>query len=175
MLRNRFFWIAAIVGLILDRLAKLWVVKTMTLILPPDPPDTIIVIPGILHWVYVVNEGAAFGILAGSPLLRWLSLFASVGLMAWAWFGRRMLRWEQWGYGFVLSGALGNGIDRFVLGHVVDFIKVPFVYVPFPNPFPNFVWIQFPIFNLADIFINVGIVCLLIGIYRTPDTPKNPD
>lgn len=170
MLKNRYFWIAGIAGLILDRLTKLIVVKTMVLTIPPQD---IPFIPGILHWVYVINEGAAFGILSGSPLLRWLSLLASVGLMAWAWFGKRMLRWEQVGYGLILSGALGNGIDRFVLGHVVDFIKVPFVYVPYANPFPRFVWIQFPIFNLADVFINLGIICLLIGIYRTPDPQKH--
>lgn len=168
MLKNRFFWIAAIVGLVLDRLTKLWVVKSMVLSIPPD---TIPIIPNVLHFVYVINDGAAFGILSGSPVLRWLSLVASVALMAWAWFGRRLPRWEQWGYGFVLSGALGNGIDRFVLGHVVDFIKVPFVYVPYP--FPRFEWIQFPVFNLADVFINVGIICLLIGIYRTPEPRKD--
>ncbi|MBD2080534.1 signal peptidase II [Leptolyngbya sp. FACHB-17] len=172
MLKNRFFWIVAIAGLIIDRLTKLIVVRTMALTIPPQD---IPVIPGILHWVYVINDGAAFGILSGSPILRWLSLLASVALMAWAWFGRRMLRWEQIGYGLILSGALGNGIDRFVLGHVVDFIKVPFVYVPYPNPFPRFIWIQFPIFNFADIFINVGIICLLIGIYRTPDPQKHPN
>lgn len=165
MQKNRFFWIAAILGLVIDRVTKLWVVKTMAL------GQTIVVIPNLLHFVYVINPGAAFGIFSGSPFLRWLSLIASVALMAWAWFGRRFPRWEQWGYGFILSGALGNGIDRFVLGHVVDFIKVPFVYVPYPNPFPQFEWIQFPIFNIADICINVGIVCLLIGVYRTPEPP----
>lgn len=169
MLKNRFFWIAAILGLIIDRLTKLWVVKSMLL------HQTISVIPGVLDFVYVINPGAAFGIFAGSPFLRWLSLIASVALMAWAWFGRRFPRWEQWGYGFILSGALGNGIDRFVLGHVVDFIKVPFVYVPYPNPFPNFVWVQFPVFNFADIFINVGIICLLISVYRTPVPPQPKD
>lgn len=169
MLKNRFFWIAALIGLILDRVTKFWVVKTMVL------SQIIPVIPGVLHFVYVINPGAAFGIFSGSPLLPWLSLIASVALMAWAWFGQRFPRWEQWGYGFILSGALGNGIDRFVLGHVVDFIKVPFVYIPFPNPFPRFEWTQFPVFNLADVFINVGIICLLISVYRTPAPPQRKD
>jgi signal peptidase II len=78
MLKNRFFWLAAIVGLILDRLTKLWVVKTMTLL------QTIPVIPGVFHWTYVVNKGAAFSLFQGSIWLRWLSLAVSIGLMALA-------------------------------------------------------------------------------------------
>jgi signal peptidase II len=148
MLKNRFFWIAAIVGLLLDRLTKLWVVKTMTLY------QSIPLISGVFHFTYVVNKGAAFSLFQGSLWLRWLSLGVSLGLMALAWFGPRLIRWEQLGYGFILSGALGNGIDRFVLGHVVDFL--------------DFRLINFPVFNLADVFINVGIVCLLIATFRKP-------
>jgi signal peptidase II len=152
MLKNRFFWLAAIVGLILDRLTKLWVVKTMTLL------QTIPVIPGVFHWTYVVNKGAAFSLFQGSIWLRWLSLAVSIGLMALAWFGPRFPRWEQFGYGFILSGALGNGIDRFVLGHVIDFL--------------DFRLINFPVFNLADVFINVGIVCLVIATFIKPNSEK---
>ena len=60
-------------------------------------------------------------------------------------------RWEQAGYGFILSGALGNGIDRFFNGEVVDFL--------------DFRLIRFPIFNVADICINIGIACLLIAAF----------
>ncbi|PSB20180.1 lipoprotein signal peptidase [Phormidesmis priestleyi ULC007] len=150
MFKNRFFWLAAIVGLILDRFTKLWVVKTMTL------GQTIPLLPGVFHITYVINQGAAFSLFQGSVWLRWLSLAVSVGLMALAWFGPRFERWEQLGYGFILSGALGNGIDRFVLGHVVDFIDVRLI--------------NFAVFNLADAFINVGIFCLLVAAFR-----KAPD
>jgi signal peptidase II len=148
MLKNRFFWLAAIVGLILDRLTKLWVVKTMLL------SQSIPLLPGVFHITYVVNKGAAFSLFQGSVWLRWLSLAVSLGLMAMAWFGPRFERWEQLGYGFILSGALGNGIDRFVLGHVIDFLDVRLI--------------NFPVFNLADAFINVGIFCLLVAAFRKP-------
>jgi len=59
---------------------------------------------------------------------------------------------EQMGYGLIL-GALGNGIDRFVAASVVDFL--------------DFQLIHFPVFNLADVFINIGIVCLLIASFQT--------
>jgi len=96
--------------------------------------------------------------------LRWLSLAVSLGLMAAAWFGPRFDRWEQMGYGLILGGALGNGIDRFLAGHVVDFL--------------DFRLIQFPIFNLADVSINLGILCLLISSFfyaRNPPRGRPSD
>ena len=71
--------------------------------------------------------------------------------MAWAWWGEKMRLTEQLGYGFILSGALGNGLDRFLFGYVVDFL--------------DFRLINFPVFNLADVFINVGIIFLLISSF----------
>jgi signal peptidase II len=65
--------------------------------------------------------------------------------------------WEQLGYGLILAGAVGNGIDRlFFGGSVVDFIDLRII--------------NFAIFNWADISINIGIACLLIHnfIDRTP-------
>ena len=88
--------------------------------------------------------------------MRWLSLAVSLGLMAFAIFGPRFNLWEQIGYGLILGGALGNGIDRFVSGKVVDFL--------------DFRLIQFPVFNLADVFINIGIICLLIASFQHQPT-----
>jgi signal peptidase II len=150
---NRFFWLSALMGLVLDRLTKFWVVYTFPLTMPPASWP---VIPGVFHFTYVVNTGAAFSLFhQGVGWLRWLSLGVSVGLLLMAWFGPKLGRWEQAGYGFILSGALGNGIDRFVLGQVVDFLDVRFIQ------FPS----QFPIFNLADVFINVGIGCLVLSMF----------
>lgn len=154
--KNRFFWLAALFSLVADRLTKVWVVTTFDLTVPPD---TVPLIPGIFHFTYVTNTGAAFSLFKeGGEWLRWLSLSVSVGLMILAWFGPSLSRWEQSGYGFILGGALGNGIDRFIAGRVVDFL--------------DFRWIQFPVFNLADVFINVGIVCLLIATFWQAPVPE---
>lgn len=59
---------------------------------------------------------------------------------------------EQWGYGFILAGALGNGIDRFLFGYVVDFL--------------DFRLIKFPVFNVADVSINLGIIFLLLSSFQ---------
>jgi signal peptidase II len=154
--KNRFFWVSACIGLVLDRLTKFLVVYTFQLTIPPQ---TLPIVPGVFHFTYVVNTGAAFSLFnQGVGWLRWLSLAVSIFLMLVAWFGPKWSRWEQTGYGFILSGALGNGIDRFVLNQVVDFL--------------DFRLIQFPVFNLADAFINVGIACLLIAAFRSPP-PKH--
>jgi signal peptidase II len=152
-MRNRLFWIAAAAGLVLDRATKLWVITVFPL---QDPPYSLPLIPGFFHFTYVVNTGAAFSSFQGQGggWLRWLSLLVSLVLAAIAIYNPRLPRWEQVGYGLILSGALGNGIDRFAFGHVIDFL--------------DFRWINFPIFNIADTLINVGLVCLFIGLWKNP-------
>ena len=149
LLKNRYFWMTAIIGLALDRATKLWVVKSLAL------HQSIAFIPDVLHFTYEVNQGAAFSMFQGAGWLRWLSLVVSVGLMAIAWFGPRLINWEQMGYGCILSGALGNGIDRFVLGHVIDFLDLRLIRFP---------WV----FNLADTFINIGLACLIVAMFKRP-------
>lgn len=145
-LKNRFFWVAAVVSLILDQLSKYLVVQNFEL------TETLPLWSGVFHFTYVTNTGAAFSLFSqGGGWLRWLSLIVSLGLIALAWFGPLLRTFEQLGYGFILGGALGNGIDRFVAGYVVDFL--------------DFRLIRFPVFNLADVFINIGIVCLLIASF----------
>ena len=148
-LKNRLFWIVAIIGLVLDQLSKYWVIQNCV---PNIPQKCLPLLPGVFDLTYVTNTGAAFSMFTGNvEWLRWLSLAVSLGLMALAWFGMLNIL-EQLGYGFILGGALGNGIDRSFAGRVVDFL--------------DFRLIQFPIFNLADVLINIGLVCLLIATFK---------
>jgi len=151
-IKNRLFWIVAAIAIALDQLTKYWVVQGMQL------QETIPIWDKVFHFTYVLNTGAAFSLFSDSGgWLRWLSLIVSLGLMALALLGPPMIRWEQFGFGFILGGALGNGIDRFDSGAVVDFL--------------DFRLIRFPIFNLADVFINVGIACLLIAAFWQSGQP----
>jgi len=145
--KNWNFWIVALVSLIVDHLTKFWVVQNFEL------GETLPLWRDVFHLTYVTNTGAAFSLFSNGGILwlRWVSLLVSLGLMAMAWFGPRLHRWEQVGYGLILGGALGNGIDRFVSGHVVDFL--------------DFRLINFPVFNLADISINIGIWCLIMAMF----------
>ncbi|WP_017652947.1 signal peptidase II [Fortiea contorta] len=153
-LKNRLFWLVAFVGFLIDQLTKYWVVQTFKL------GQTLPLIPEVFHLTYVTNTGAAFSLLSGKvEWLRWLSLAVSLVLIGLALFGSALSFWDQLGYGLILGGAIGNGIDRFVLGYVVDFI--------------DFRLINFAVFNLADSFISVGIVCLLIAsLQKTPHSHR---
>ncbi|MGB2924717.1 MAG: signal peptidase II [Limnothrix sp.] len=155
LLKNRWFWLVALAGLILDQLTKTLVLQTFS-----EVGETLPLLNGVFHFTYVQNTGAAFSIFSnGVHWLRWLSLGVSLALMALAWFGDRLTLWEQLGYGFILSGAMGNGVDRFLFGYVVDFL--------------DFRLVNFPVFNIADICINIGIICLIINLFamqRQPDS-----
>lgn len=140
------FWIGALVGLFSDRITKDWILNHLNV------GDTIPIWPNIFHITFVLNPGAAFSLFKDSgEWLRWLSLGVSLILAIWALRGPTMTRWEQWGYGFIFSGAFGNGIDRFASGEVVDFLDVRLI--------------NFPIFNMADVCINIGIGFLILGIF----------
>ncbi|MEH2254817.1 signal peptidase II [Nostoc sp.] len=149
-LKNRLFWIAAFIAFFLDQITKYWVVQSFSL------GQTLPLLPGIFHFTYVTNTGAAFSLFSGKvEWLRWLSLGVSLVLIALALIGPTLNLWDQLGYGLILGGAMGNGIDRFVLGYVVDFL--------------DFRLINFAVFNVADSFISIGIVCLLIAsLQKTP-------
>ena len=155
-LKNRLFWIAAFIAFFLDQITKYWMVQTFSL------GQTLPLLPGIFHFTYVTNTGAAFSLLSGKvEWLRWLSLGVSLVLIALALFGPTLNLWDQLGYGLILGGAMGNGIDRFVLGYVVDFL--------------DFRLINFAVFNVADSFISIGIVCLLIASFqKTPTSTDRP-
>ena len=121
-----------------------------------EPGATIPLLP-FLHLTYVQNTGAAFGLLRGAgPLLILISLAVIVTLM-------RSLRQEapqaqdlparcqRYGMILILGGALGNLIDRIRLGYVVDFVDLR-------------VW---PVFNLADSAITIGIALLVWGMLQS--------
>ncbi|MEL4894160.1 signal peptidase II [Crocosphaera sp. Alani8] len=154
MKKNRWFWIVGLVGFGLDQLTKYWVVQVF-----PNIGDTIPLWLGVFHFTYVINTGAAFSFFeGGAKWLRWLSLGVSLALMALAWWGEKMKITEQLGYGFILAGALGNGLDRFLFGYVVDFL--------------DFRLVNFPVFNLADVFINIGILFLLFASFYPQSSNK---
>ncbi len=143
-IRNYYFWVAAVTNICIDIASKRAIVENLRI-----ERTSIPIVPHILHFTYIRNHGAAFSMLEGHPWLRWLSLVVSAILISVGIFKVFSNIWEQLGFGLILAGAAGNGIDRlFFDGSVVDFIDLRFI--------------RFAIFNWADISINLGIVCLLI-------------
>lgn len=143
MKKNFLAWAIASIGFILDQLTKYWVVQTF-----PNEGDTIPLIEGVFHFTYVTNPGAAWSLFQESgEWLRWFSLIVSLVIIFFI-ATTRMPKLQQVAWGFVLAGAVGNGLDRFLFGYVVDFL--------------DFRLINFPVFNLADICINIGIFTILL-------------
>jgi signal peptidase II len=154
MKRKQFFWLVAILGIIFDQTTKYLVVQKFT-----EINSTIPLWSGVFHLTYVINTGAAFSVFSGQvEVLRWVSLIVSLLLIIFIWYGPRLSLLEQLGYGFILAGAVGNGIDRFLFGYVVDFL--------------DFRLINFPVFNVADVSINIGVILLLLASFGIPAKSK---
>lgn len=144
----RIFTLAASISLFLDQLSKIYIDNNFAL------GEARRVITNFFHLTYVRNPGAAFGILSDSairlPFFITVSLFASLGIL---WYIRRIPSEKQWQHlalGLILSGALGNLIDRIRFGEVIDFLDVHWY---------NYHW---PAFNVADSAICVGVTIMLI-------------
>jgi signal peptidase II len=114
-------------------------------------------LPGVLQQRLVFNTGAAFSMLEGNSLsLGVVSAAVALGLVLWIQTASASSRWQSLGLGLLLGGAVGNGIDRLRVGSVVDFLE--------------FVPIQFPVFNGADVAINLAVLCLLIDVAQRRDS-----
>jgi signal peptidase II len=154
-IKNYYFWVIAIANIMIDVLSK----RAIVIYLQVER-TSIPIIPNIFHFTYIRNHGAAFSMLEGQPWLGWLSLIVSAILLAIGIVKIFNSIWEQVGFGAILAGAVGNGIDRlFFGGSVVDFIDLKII--------------NFAIFNWADVSINIGIICLLIHSFIDRPKPSN--
>lgn len=134
-----------LIGIVADQIVKYWAATDL------QARGTIPLWEGVFHLTYCENTGAAFSMLSGQ---RWMLLAVTVVLLVgllyvlhknWMQnaFGRMSLR-------LIISGAIGNMIDRFLLGYVVDLF--------------DFRLIDFPIFNVADILLCVGVGMMVLYI-----------
>jgi signal peptidase II len=139
----------ALVVVILDQLSKAWAWSALA------GGEVVPLLPGLLQLRRVANTGAAFSLFTGAPrLLGLVSALVSAALLVWMLRQPPSGRWRIAGLGLLLGGAVGNGLDRWRLGWVMDFLE--------------FVPIEFPVFNLADVAINLAVACLLIELLLGP-------
>ena len=102
---------------------------------------------------FVKNYGAAFNIFSGSRIfLSLISILFSVLLIYLIFRKNTLNSFDLYSYSFILGGTIGNGIDRIYKGFVVDFINLNII--------------NFPVFNIADISINIGFIFLLYNIFK---------
>ena len=102
---------------------------------------------------FVKNYGAAFNIFSGSRIfLSLISIFFSIILIYLIFRKNNLNTFDLYSYSFILGGTIGNGIDRIYKGFVIDFINLNII--------------NFPVFNIADISINIGFIFLLYNIFK---------
>ena len=102
---------------------------------------------------FVKNFGAAFNLLSGSRIfLSIISIIITLLLVYFILYKRIIHYLDLLGYSFILGGTLGNGIDRIFKGYVIDFINLNFI--------------DFPVFNIADISINIGFLIVIYGFIK---------
>ena len=106
-------------------------------------------IPGVVQFRYAENTGMAFSMLSGARcIFIAVTIVACVGVLYYMLSNRCKSLWLYWSLGVVVSGGIGNLVDRIVYGYVVDFIEP--------------VFIDFAVFNIADCAVTCGAVSLVI-------------
>jgi signal peptidase II len=124
---------------------------------------------------YVLNPGGVFGSKLGSK--NFYAIISVLALIVTSWFFFKTKRGETWlriGLCMVLGGAVGNLIDRFRFGEVVDFLDFDFFNINLPPSkvlffnFPGFYLDRWPVFNLADSFVLIGMIFVVVHLLRSP-------
>ena len=151
-----FYWLLAIVAIVLDQITKVLVLNRL------EFAERLNIIPDFFDLTLVYNTGAAFSFLANAG--GWQKyFFLGLAVVICFYLAHSIVkeafgRWGRLGAAMIIGGAIGNVIDRLVYGHVVDFLLVYW-----QNWF-------YPAFNVADSFICVGAVLLVIDSF----THKKP-
>ncbi|MDR1146788.1 MAG: signal peptidase II [Verrucomicrobiales bacterium] len=141
-----YFWTLLVTLLAADQLSKWLVVNRLALY------ETRPIVSGLLNLTHLTNDGIAWGLLRGNNLA--LAAIVSVIVLAALWYARR-LDWRPAATNLlaatISAGAIGNLLDRFTRGHVIDFVDC---LVPLTNGY------HWPAFNIADSCITVSVAWL---------------
>ncbi len=147
------FWLLAVGTLAVDQITKAFVRSRMI------PGESIPLIDGVFHLTYVRNPGAAFGLFPGRQSIFMVT--TAVVLIAIAAYWRRS-RPSEWpivvALGIICGGSVGNMLDRAFIGKVTDFFDVTLI--------------DFPVFNIADSGIVIGVGILIAWLLFVPENPS---
>ena len=136
--------VAALIGI--DQAIKLWAVNAL------QPVGFMPLIPHVVELRFVLNQGMAFSLLSGKQLFLIIATSAALILVAYGlFFHSRGKYLQQAALILVLSGGIGNLIDRVLNGEVVDYI--------------NLLFMRFAVFNFADICVCVGVALWVLVIF----------
>jgi signal peptidase II len=153
------FGLVALVVVVLDQLCKFWIRSTL------PAGTTREVLPGWVHLSHSLNDGAAWGMMSGQ---RWLLILISIGVsifiikLAREFTARGVLALSA--LGLIFGGAIGNLIDRIAFGHVTDMIDLDT---------PLEILRTFPVFNIADSALTIGVILLILDFLLRREPEKN--
>ena len=137
--------ILSIIFLVIDQISKL-IIKLL------EPNEVITIIKNFFYIIYTNNTGAAFSILLGKRIFLIVVAILIIGILLYYIKKNKVDgKLNIIAFSLIIGGSLGNLIDRIVRGYVVDFISIKLGSY------------NFPIFNIADTLIVVGVFLLLIG------------
>ncbi len=165
MIRNKgLFWSGVAISLLIilvDQLTKLWFVNNFVLY------EQLIIIPDYFSFTLAYNTGAAFSFLSSAGgWQRWffigIATLVSLVLIFWMARLKQDQKLQLMAFALIAGGAIGNVVDRAVLGYVVDFILIHYQRV----------W-YFPAFNMADMAISIGAGLMILDMLIHPESGKS--
>ena len=147
------YYILALLIIGVDQLTKYMTVANI------DLYEVVNVIPNVLSWMYLRNTGAAWSILEGQMWFFYIVTLVVVVVVVYYLqkYGRQsgLLALSL---SFILAGSIGNVIDRLRFGYVVDMIRLEFI--------------AFPIFNVADMALSVGVALMILYVFLDEKSKK---
>ncbi len=170
----RKFLIIIALAAILDQLSKTAAVRLLV------PGESVPVLGDFFKLTFIMNPGGVFGTRLGSQnFYTFISLLA-IGITLWFLFKTKTRgKALRTGLCLVLGGAVGNLIDRFRFGEVVDFLDFDFFNIALPPTkiifvnFPGFYLDRWPVFNLADSFVLIGMILVVVHLLFFKESPTS--
>lgn len=167
----RILWIPLAV-LVLDQITKFTVKLSM------DLHQSIPVIGDFFRLTFVENPGMAFGIRFGNnSFFTVFAFIASIAILVYMFKLKGEHQHARVAMAIIFGGAIGNLTDRFIRGSVVDFLDFEFINISLPTfkflfiNFPGYSLTRWPVFNVADMAVTIGMVILFVFIL----TEKGPE
>lgn len=144
-------YLVALLMVLIDQIIKKWTTSSLQL------HESRSGIDGLFDFYYIRNEGAGWGILQGRMWFFYVVTFVIIVYLIYLIYKHRQgSLFLKCTYGLLLGGAIGNLIDRIINGYVIDMFRLAFM--------------NFPIFNVADMALSIGVVLLIIQVLMTEDT-----
>jgi len=169
------FWIIPAVIIILDQATKWAVVASLSLY------QSVSVFGDWFRLTYILNPGGAFGVRWDNQAFYFTAASLVIVWVIWhLWRHGSSRRLSNWALALILGGAIGNFIDRIIVGQVIDFVDVEFPNIRIPAfdfgviSHPGVLMDRWPTFNVADSAVTVGVIILIVTLFYDPVLRRRP-